>query len=433
MAPTLVAHSKSRGKILNKAKPTLIKFGLSPAKRNELRALNIKDKLQLELPNTEWVDLEILEKEYNRLCEIEIGLKDPRKRRLLQKYKITILEAFEKHLDKKVLGEKSKEEKEPESRLLHWSKRIAYSILALTGLVILDATVAFFGVYEMLTTFVSAISSPLAMGISVFLCLFNSYIFYVDDTNSLRKAMGIESALSRYDLDEIEIEATRRVNKKLSKGQKSLSASEYSALTSFAGSFNKNITQKNEQYLQEPKENTLQWILRCGVTLCSSIVQLSSAYFLASSLLTFFAIGLVGTPIGWGIIGFGMLTYLSFFLATRGEVLRNMFNPEKEKFNLIKDKLDSFEPNPDFVKKYDTKKVKTTLESHLANRAKGSAKKDPELPALVKASHEDGTWKSSSGFAKLNHGQALWKKIAPNRWLEEGAVKPKKHRSYSFS
>ena len=64
---------------------------------------------------------------------------------------------------------------------------------------------------------------------------------------------------------------------------------------------------------------------------------------MASALLTLVSTALVGTPIGWGIIGLVVVGGLVGRFAIRSDSMFDMINPKARKYQEIQEKLDGFD------------------------------------------------------------------------------------------
>ncbi len=58
-----------------------------------------------------------------------------------------------------------------------------------------------------------------------------------------------------------------------------------------------------------------------------------------------FTAGLIGTPLGWGIVGFLILGQLAMRLAIRSNVMFNMLNPTAVKHEEIREKINNYKIN----------------------------------------------------------------------------------------
>ena len=100
---------------------------------------------------------------------------------------------------------------------------------------------------------------------------------------------------------------------------------------------------KKQIYNKPIEENPVQEVLKNCVknvfTLIGLVTSCASAYYAIGNLLIFLSPVLIGTPVGWAIIGLGLLTAMFFFLSMRGSGVVSMMNPEKAEFEKFKEEI----------------------------------------------------------------------------------------------
>jgi hypothetical protein len=387
-----------------------IPFSLPTENAKELANLKKKRHLSFVILEKPLVNIHEFHQEFNNLCRIENQLIIKTEQLVIKKYKLALLKAFEAHLKKMALPNSVEPQKKKTSAVKYWGSRIVFSVLLFTGLT-MDGIASFLGVQQILSL-VSVFSSAFSLALGIIFCLINTALFYSFEAGLLKKALGIESVnttTQHYDLDDEEIEATKHINKMMMAHPRSSFSSAFATIVT---SFNKNIIAKNANFQEPPSEKGYHLAFRHAITAIGAIMQISSGYFLAASLLAFVAPALIGTPIGWAIVGFGMLTYLAFFLAMRGQAVSHMFNPAKEKFDMITTKLDSFEAKSEqdftnnFKKNFNYRITKEKLAEHFKPKKKANLLK---TPTIVTASYTK--WQSSDSHQRWEAGAQSWEKV----------------------
>lgn len=289
----------------------------------------------------------------------------------LKRYRLFILKTVEAHLNKIItnpsmpknllLAQAKDKSKAKESFLMFCTRRITYYILLFSG-IIMDSAASFLGTQGILAYF-TILSPTASLAIGLVFSFINSALFYSFDAGMLRKALhitAIDEDSQRLDLDDSEIESTRRITRKMKEPDiiNLLDKESYKAFAEATAIFNEGINAKKADYQQAPAENSWLRIFRHTVTGIGCIMMLGTGYFMTSSLLAFFTASLLGTPIGWAIVGFGMISTLAYFLSMRGSAVVHMLNPALQRFDELKQKLDHFESieKDDLTYKYKKQK-----------------------------------------------------------------------------
>lgn len=381
------------------------------------------------------IDIALLHQDFKKLLILEKKFNKPYEKNIIKQYQLTIIEAIETHLNERVLGNSQKHKKE--SSFFFWIRQFLFFILLIAGL-ILDGVGSFLGTQQIFNLFLAKQASII---IGVIFGAINTLTFF--EGNLIPKTMRSQSTnsiASSYELDKKQLEATQKINRMLNGPcHRKLNIQTYAAFAAVAGSFNISIANKKKN-LRPPKGTALQLILRAIVTAVSIFMQISSSYFLSSALITFIAPALIGTPPGWGIIAFGVFTYLFFFFASRTKAIQSVFNPERDKFNMLKSDLDRFDPTTSkdfnllyynarsvtnisqqieeeiFIQNKMIQSVKIMLPTHLDNKIKQIQQQ--QLPTAVK---ESIAKKNKTDTEEKINRPLLWKKTI-HGWRDVASI-----------
>lgn len=113
----------------------------------------------------------------------------------------------------------------------------------------------------------------------------------------------------------------------------------YQYYTNILKSFNADMKKTQIAPYEEPRSK--RYIRNC-LSIINLGLNVASTYFAASLLLTTFLAPLVGTPIGWGIVGFVIAAQLLSKFIVRKTSIFTLMNPAAVQHDMIKDKLSHF-------------------------------------------------------------------------------------------
>lgn len=185
-------------------------------------------------------------------------------------------------------------------------------------------------------------TNPLSVALCLFFVVANSCLFWWFEINLLKKSLNchtsneVEKILKN---DRAELKATNTLNTVLS----TLSASERHddpwtrAVTRIASIATDRIINKKEKYRLGHNEEPVQKFLRYFFTGVGALMNIGGAFFTGQVLLGIVAAPLLGTPIGWIIIGINIVSALGMFISKR----LNSPNPKLERFKENEKKIDS--------------------------------------------------------------------------------------------
>src|SRR5690606_8931368 len=75
--------------------------------------------------------------------------------------------------------------------------------------------------------------------------------------------------------------------------------------------------------------------------------MVGGALFETKALIAVLFAPLLGTPVGWAIVGVAMLSSLLLYAAMRGKGMQSLMNPEAHKFSVVRKHLDKIRVRED--------------------------------------------------------------------------------------
>lgn len=333
-----------------------IPLQIKPVLKNEIAkfkntyALSNKKLFDTLIFSEENITINDLTNCYRSLCLLENNqFINEQDKLIIEKYKLAIIKSVASYLDQFELYKKEVIEKELANTKWKFLKLMLFSFLSVSGL-LMNASWNILGTQQLLTL-IPGISNPLSIMISIFLSGINSLLFLAFDAALLRNALGVSSfskaSKNLFDLQEKEIKGIKRVNHLLANYHviSQIPSNEYRQCAEIAKVFNKDIAQKKHKYhYQEKPANRL---FRYLVTGLGSIMIVAGSYFGMNSLLGLVAAPLIGTPVGWAIIGVATISSLGFYFSTRANSMYAMTNPTFKKYEKVKMNLDKFNVKTD--------------------------------------------------------------------------------------
>lgn len=296
-----------------------------------------------ELPN-QVLTIAELRRRFKILFEIDQTLLSTEEKLIIALYKLSIMQAVKLNLQQKYEKKKPKVEEESSPVKFPVLRRIAYVGVLIVAL-IQDAVGSFFSGYALLSLIFGVITPLLIIGAIAF-SLLNVALLYSLKTVDLQHTLGVYSKeknpLSLLKTHEDQISATKKIDEMLfdSITGEEISLRNYQGYAGITQDFQKDLTNK-QSLLNKYHESTVKKIFRWMVAGFSAFMALSGSYFIATTLLGAVAASLVGTPLGWVIIGASLLSSLVFYLAQPTGIV-SLFNPDYEQFKIVSKKLKKF-------------------------------------------------------------------------------------------
>jgi hypothetical protein len=317
------------------------------------------------------IKLEELLIELNHLCNFE-------KRNRLTDVKLLCLESYKLFLMKTVkniisssMPKKRKKLKPKISITKKYFNYLMFGALSFGGM-LLDAIGNFIAAISIfnLVPFVSPIILIFsAIGIAVI----NTIIFLGFDIRLLGNKFGIlfsSPSNKLYDVYDDQIKITKTINRMLLKTniQNNLSSDEKSNFKKIISTCNNDIVYKNNS-LQLYREKPSKKIARYAVTAVGLVTAIGGNYFFASALLTILGTSLLGTPLGWAIVGGCMAIGVGYFLSKGAANLYALLNPNANRIKVVKEKLSDFVKN-NYINSADYKIISSDTNALLLSSKK---------------------------------------------------------------
>jgi hypothetical protein len=196
--------------------------------------------------------------------------------------------------------------------------------------------------------------------------------------NELIETVKIQSDLSVIDRDRLKKSCKLNGKVELSADNKSL----IEKLREEIFAKTKSQAVKEKGALKEFEETWSKWALRWALVIISAGANLAGTYFFAISLMASIAAtaALLGTPLGWGLVGGMIIFQMGLQYVIRDEFMFNLLNPSASRHNKIKDQINKYEPNEktyeDILEK---KQAKEELEEFKAIGFRQQLQKNPHV------------------------------------------------------
>lgn len=268
---------------------------------------------------------------------------------VIEEYKLQLMKSVQQDF-KQRYGKKEKKEIEEIKSTSKW--RLGLFFLIILFDLIPMAVGSFVGMTSLLST-VPGFTDLLVYGCSAFVSGIEALMFYAVMSPLLKASLGItpedttEPLLKTY---ESKITIAENLNammtNELEHTHKALPHSHYKQYALVMNQFNKDIASTK---IAEFKEPLYKKVLRSGLSFLNFMLNVSGGYFMANMLLSIVAASLVGTPIGWAIIGIIVAGGLIGRFVVRSNSMFEMLNPRSKRHQEIHKKLEAFEPKDDTI------------------------------------------------------------------------------------
>lgn len=234
-------------------------------------------------------------------------------------------------------------------------KKISFAILLILGHIqTLAGTFAF---SEPVWQTILGATSPVVIPLSILLGICNAVLFYSFEVQALKDVIGIDYKVSNIksftDIYEAQIDVVTKINSQIFDVNylNRVSISRFKNLTNVSRLLNHDL-QLKKQRMVHYDEPQYKKVIRYSLTAVGAGIAAGAGYYIGTSLLTLTAASLLGTPVGWAIIGGFCLTSLTYFGFLRGNSMRSLLNPKINQIKSLKDKFEKFRyrDNGDFDK-----------------------------------------------------------------------------------
>jgi hypothetical protein len=298
--------------------------------------------------NTPSTELEQLVQNFNRLCsspnnkpsQTSIEKQKTRLMRLtLQALSHAIKEA--NHTTQKTI---QTQRSNPQSYLSKFAREAYYLFLASFAMLQYISGQYIFG-----STLIGLIPGINATGIlitSIFYVALNAILYYAFELSSVREALDIPTSPSQ--IEEListyreQIKLVAAINTHLSKiDALKLKKENYQAFWIFAQTLNQTLRAKLES-ISDYQPSLVKKCLKFFILTVGGISAIASSYFWTNEILIAFTASLVGTPIGWSIIGLSTLAALGYYFFKDGLNVSELIAPGYDKFRLMTKEFNRF-------------------------------------------------------------------------------------------
>lgn len=359
--PNLIADPQGQ-------KPTIVNFTfdkeeeISDDKKLEFNLQHLDESLKSRLVlKTGSVSLNELEQEFKTLCEIhgdivvctwltpdeqkevleQRKILSGKERNIIEEYKLAIIRSLQKHLQKKYNFTR------PQILSLvmspSWWRYLLYILLAISNVLFMTIG-GFIGMQQVITDIFHVASAFILYPISGFLASIECLLYYSTIAQLLKKGLGIpedpidKTVMTIYDE---QLEAVLTLNEWMCKPQcyNKMTALKYKEHTNVANLFNYHIANIKAN---ETEKNIYSTIYRWFLSSFNAVLTIANSYFLANSLLKTIAVTLIGTSLGWSIIGGIIAIQLVNSFVIRSQGVYEMLYPHELYFKNVRAKIASF-------------------------------------------------------------------------------------------
>lgn len=223
-------------------------------------------------------------------------------------------------------------------------KKTFYYVLMILGTINDAAKSYLFG--SALILLIPHLSLPIRVILSVFYIIFEAILFQGFEVVLLKDALGVTLKTHLQEYINVNIEQIRtitRINRLLVDIQVSMIEFRlYRDYLSIVTILNDDLHKK--LYSQQLYEDSIyKKLLKIAFLGFGIISNVGGSYFMVNAVLTVWAPALLGTPLGWAIIGLAIIVELGFYYAMGATGVVRLFNSERDSFNILKKELGLFD------------------------------------------------------------------------------------------
>lgn len=397
LLPTIKAESSARVSDIKQALQNHIMLELPETLESRLTLLNtrLNNNRKIKICKGE-VAIDDLTNTFESLEALDKNTLTSEEFLATEEYKLTIMKAIEHDLQRYVVKKKEIEEQTAVSK---------WRLALFAGILLLDlipmAVGGFVGMTTLLDT-IPEISTAATYIISLLVTAIETLLVYSVTAPLLKKALGIfqrDSADSLVELYNEKIQKTKSINSILTNELESadkISLSRYRAYAGISKKINNDISNTKIEPFKEP---LIKKIARLGLSGLNLVLNIAGGYFMATALLTTVAAALVGTPIGWFIVGLVVLGGLAGRFVVRSDSMHDLLNPKAKKHHNIEKKLKYFENQNEKIDSVQAKKIarQQLTEAHKppvitclpSAASRKMPAEEPPSPADIAQAHND--------------------------------------------
>lgn len=283
----------------------------------------------------------------------------------LEKLRCALMQAVAKHLKNIYVNNKKNSEPTTDNqqssllrkKVLFWALVILQFIPNVIG--------GFLGIKDMLIL-IPGIPGLIVNAASLIICGIESILFYAMMSPLFRRALGMPEGVDTnifvlYYSEQLA--ATKEINELLTKEVQCSDNIPFELLEeyqNFAKQCNQAINQIHRN-LPPYQESAYKKGIRFSFAIVNQVLTAAWVYYMVNALLLVFAAPLVGTPIGWGIMGILILGQLAANFALRSDGMFYFLNGKAKKHHELKDGLEKFEDKSEDLEKIYDKRQKQEL------------------------------------------------------------------------
>ncbi len=193
------------------------------------------------------------------------------------------------------------------------------------------------------------LANPYVFVFSIAYTLLNETLFYAFNAPYLQEGLGLfpskqdKSYVQEYGQQLKLIKSINGLLRDLN--CRDMDRRHYEQYIELAKTLNQDLIEKKEGLLAQPEqESTLRKVLRGSLVTFGVISRGLGSYFMAKTLLMALAAPLVGTPLGWILIGFTVVSGLGFYCAMEAECTMSLVSPFRQQFKALKQAVLKFKP-----------------------------------------------------------------------------------------
>lgn len=184
--------------------------------------------------------------------------------------------------------------------------------------------------------------------ISIVYTVLDCVLFYAFQADLLKLALGVDftspDCLRVLETYEEQLRLILLMNEALTNVsifKSNIGVDEYRKYVRLVQLFNQDLSRKSD-LMCNYQESIYRKMFKYGMYAFGVLSTVAASYFTAMALLVAIGGGLVGTPIGWAIIGLLIISGLAFYYAMEGKSLFHLVNPDYTLFKDLQSKLSLF-------------------------------------------------------------------------------------------
>lgn len=248
----------------------------------------------------------------------------------------------------------------------------------------------FLGTVELLTTIPWL--APVAINVaSLALCAVEAFLFYAVMSPLLKMSLGIFSQKISTPLMEVYGKQHQLIKNidNIMAVDNDMNTAEYKKISRLNNLFDEHIIAVKQTKIIKFEESFFKKGVRLVLSVLTTVLNVAGGYFFGLSLLgggTATA-ALIGTPIGWGIIGLVILGQIALRLAVRSNAMIYTLNPGAERHIEITEEIDKFQSNAQKRKETLVTKCQADIirAEHYQQQLKDEIKKNPYVDDYYKS------------------------------------------------